>query len=214
MTLTVKEIAGLCGGAVYGDENAVVTNVVTDSRCAVKGSMFVALRGERTDGNKYIESAIDLGAACVLSERKAGNGTSIVVGDPLKALQTLAYNYKKRFSPKVFAVTGSVGKTTTKEFIYSVLSSGAKTQKSLGNYNSIIGLPLTVLQMQPGVEAMVFEMGMSGFHEIETMSKIARRSRYHEYRHVTYGDTRLARGYTQSEARNDRGYEKRRRARS
>ncbi|MBQ1846842.1 MAG: UDP-N-acetylmuramoyl-tripeptide--D-alanyl-D-alanine ligase [Clostridia bacterium] len=173
MTLTVKEIAGLCGGAVYGDENAVVTNVVTDSRCAVKGSMFVALRGERTDGNKYIESAIDLGAACVLSERKAGNGTSIVVGDPLKALQTLAYNYKKRFSPKVFAVTGSVGKTTTKEFIYSVLSSGAKTQKSLGNYNSIIGLPLTVLQMQPGVEAMVFEMGMSGFHEIETMSKIA-----------------------------------------
>ena len=173
MTLTVKEIAALCGGTVHGDENAVVTSAVTDSRCAVKGSMFVALKGERTDGNKYLESAVELGAACVLSQRVSAVGTSIVVDDPLKALQTLAYNYKKRFSPKVFAVTGSVGKTTTKEFVYSVLSAGAVTQKSLGNYNSIIGLPLTVLQMQEGVEAMVFEMGMSGFHEIETMSKIA-----------------------------------------
>ena len=173
MTLTVKEIAELCGGAVFGDENAVVTSVVTDSRCAVSGSMFVALKGERTDGNNYIDSAIELGAACVLSQRRPQSGTAIITDDPLKALQTLAYNYKKRFSPKVFAVTGSVGKTTTKEFVYSVLSAGAVTQKSLGNYNSIIGLPLTVLQMEPGVEAMVFEMGMSGFHEIETMSKIA-----------------------------------------
>ena len=173
MTLTVKEIADLCGGTVFGDENAVVTSVVTDSRCAVQGSMFVALKGERTDGNKYIESAIGLGAACVLASRRSEVGTTVLTDDPLKALQTLAYNYKKRFSPKVYAVTGSVGKTTTKEFVYSVLSAKATAQKSLGNYNSIIGLPLTVLQMQPGVEAMVFEMGMSGFHEIETMSKIA-----------------------------------------
>ncbi len=172
--MTAKEAAVLCDGRLTGDPSAEIKSFVTDSRKATPGCMFVALKGENTDGNKYLESAIDNGACCVLSEREPDHGTAIVVEDALKALQLMAKRFLDGRRPRVYAVTGSVGKTTTKEFIYAVISHGFKTQKTAGNYNSIIGLPLTVLEVEEGCEALVLEMGMSGFHEIETMSEIAK----------------------------------------
>ena len=172
--MTVKEAADLCDGRLIGDPSAEIKSFVTDSRKATPGCMFVALKGENTDGNKYLESAIDNGACCVLSEREPDHGNAIVVGDALKALQLMAKRFLQTRRPRVYAVTGSVGKTTTKEFIYAVISHGFKAQKTAGNYNSIIGLPLTVLEVEKGCEALVLEMGMSGFHEIETMSDIAK----------------------------------------
>lgn len=171
--MTASEAARLCEGRLTGDPDALIESFVTDSRKATPGCMFVALKGENTDGNKYLEAAIDAGASCVLSEREPERGTAVVVDDALKALQTISKKYLDRIDPKVYAVTGSVGKTTTKEFLYSVIKCGFRTQKTIGNYNSIIGLPLTALQVKDDCEALVLEMGMSGLHEIETMSKIA-----------------------------------------
>ncbi len=172
--MTSKEAAILCDGRLIGDPSAEIRSFVTDSRKATPGCMFVALKGENTDGNKYLESAIDNGACCVLAEREPERGTAIVTDDALKALQTMAKRFLDTRRPRVYAVTGSVGKTTTKEFIYSVINKGFVTQKTAGNYNSIIGLPLTVLEVKEGCEALVLEMGMSGFHEIEVMSEIAK----------------------------------------
>ena len=174
--MTAAEAAELCGGRLKGDPRAEISSFTVDSRKATPGSMFVALKGENTDGNKYLESAIDNGASCVLCEREPEYGSAVIVEDALKALQTMAEKYLSRTSPKVFAVTGSVGKTTTKEFVYSVISKGFRTQKTIGNYNSIIGLPLTVLDVREDTEALVLEMGMSGLHEIEVMSQIAKPS--------------------------------------
>ncbi|MBP5206886.1 MAG: UDP-N-acetylmuramoyl-tripeptide--D-alanyl-D-alanine ligase [Clostridia bacterium] len=174
--MTAAEAAALSEGRLTGDPQAEIDGFTVDSRKAVPGSMFVALKGENTDGNKYLESAIDNGASCVLSTREPERGTAIVVEDTLAALQKMAARFLLRTSPKVYAVTGSVGKTTTKQFVYSVISHGFRTQKTEGNYNSIIGLPLTVLETKPDTEALVLEMGMSGLHEIEVMSLIARPS--------------------------------------
>lgn len=174
--MTAAEAARLCNGTLTGDPFAEISSFTVDSRKATPGSMFVALKGENTDGNKYLESAIDNGASCVLCERKPEYGTAVIVPDALEALQKMAERFLERTSPKVFAITGSVGKTTTKEFVYAVISKGFRTQKTIGNYNSIIGLPLTVLDVRPDTEALVLEMGMSGLHEIEVMSRIARPS--------------------------------------
>ncbi len=172
--MTLKEAAELCKGRIVGDPSVEIKTFVTDSRKATPGCMFVALKGENTDGNKYLEAAIDAGASCVLSEREPAYGNAAVVEDALLALQLMAEKFMLSRKPKVFAVTGSVGKTTTKEFIYSVIKEGFRAQKTIGNYNSTIGLPLTVLGVRDDCEALVLEMGMSGFHEIEVMSKIAK----------------------------------------
>lgn len=172
--MTAKEAAILCEGTLKGDPGALIKTFVTDSRKVTEGAMFVALKGENTDGNKYLEAAVDAGASCVLGERESERGNCIVVPDALKALQLMSKKFLDNRRPRVYAVTGSVGKTTTKEFIYSVIKEGFKTQKTIGNYNSIIGLPLTVLDVKEGCEALVLEMGMSNLHEIEVMSEIAK----------------------------------------
>ncbi len=172
--MTSETAAKLCEGILYGDPRAEIKSFVTDSRKVTEGAMFVALKGENTDGNRFLEAAADAGASCLLGERRSERGNCIVVPDALKALQLMSKKFLDGRRPKVFAVTGSVGKTTTKEFVYSVISHGFKAQKTIGNYNSIIGLPLTVLDVKEGCEALVLEMGMSGFHEIETMSEIAK----------------------------------------
>ena len=172
--MTAQTAARLCEGRLIGDPRAEIKSFVTDSRKVTEGAMFVALKGENTDGNRFLEAAVDAGASCVLGEREAERGNCIVVPDALKALQLMSKKFLDGRRPRVFAVTGSVGKTTTKEFIYSVISHGFVTQKTIGNYNSIIGLPLTVLDVKEGCEALVLEMGMSGLHEIEVMSDIAK----------------------------------------
>ncbi len=174
--MTAAEAAALSGAELHGDPETLITGFTVDSRKVESGFMFVALKGENTDGNKYLEAALDNGASCVLCSRLPERGTALLTSDPLAALQRMAAEFLKRTSPRVYAVTGSVGKTTTKQFVYSVISKGFRTQKTEGNYNSIIGLPLTVLETRPDTEALVLEMGMSGLHEIEVMSEISRPS--------------------------------------
>lgn len=167
---TVAQAAEACGGKIVGDKNAEICSVVIDSRCASSGAMFAALKGENTDGVAFIDSAIENGACCVLSTKAPKSGNAIIVKDTLKALMEIARFYRDRTSPITIAVTGSVGKTTTKEFVASVVAMKYKTQKTNGNYNSTIGLPLTLFELKDDTEALVLEMGMGGLGEIEAMS--------------------------------------------
>lgn len=169
--LTSSQAAAYCGGVLRGAD-AEITGFAIDSRAVRPGDMFVALKGENTDGHKYIQNAYDAGAVCVLCETEA-NGSCIIVDDSLKALQKIGSGYLKTIDPTVFAVTGSVGKTTTKQFISSALSARFITQKTEGNYNSTIGLPLTLLNTKTDCQALVLEMGMSAPGEISTMSALA-----------------------------------------
>ncbi len=167
---TIEQAAMACGGRVVGDPNTEIFSVVIDSRCASHGAMFAALKGENTDGVEYIDCAIDNGACCVLSTKSPKKGNAIIVPDTLKALMKIAQFYRDRTSPITIAVTGSVGKTTTKEFVASVVAMKYRTQKTNGNYNSTIGLPLTLFELKDDTEALVLEMGMGGLGEIEAMS--------------------------------------------
>ena len=184
-TYTPAEIAGitggelrLCGGADGGER---VTAVAIDSREAAPGVLFAAIKGERNDGNDFIPQALDAGCSCFLCQfvpdeavQSGKPFSAVIVGDTVKAMGALASEYRNHTKAKFAAVTGSVGKTTTKEFIYAVASASFRTYKTQGNYNSTIGLPLTVFGIGPEDEVVVLEMGMSNFGEIEFMSRIAR----------------------------------------
>lgn len=183
--LTMSELARICGGmlcCVGGETNKDThfTYICTDSRESSEGALFVALDGERVDGHDYIGAALSSGGDCVLCERipealtEAGhNYVAVVVDDSVKALGELAKAYDRRTNHRKVAITGSVGKTTTKEFVASVLAEGFKVHKTEGNYNSNIGMPLSMLSMSDGTEVSVLEMGMSDFGEIEYLSRIA-----------------------------------------
>ncbi len=172
----LSEAAKWCCGTLVG-EDCEVCSAEIDSRKIKSGEgvMFVALKGDNTDGHNYISKAVENGAACVLCSHDAQGRSSLVVEDTLKALGDIANGFKNRIKTleKTFAVTGSVGKTTTKEFMASVFKTTYKTHKTDGNFNSVIGLPLTVFDMENDVEAAVFEMGMSSFGEIAAMVDIA-----------------------------------------
>lgn len=178
-TPDVKEIASAVGGrleAVGSPKNGTVDNISHDSRDCDKGTLFCAIRGERFDGHDFINDAVALGACAVLCdhvpEGAAGDFYAVVVDDTVKALGALA-KYYKSFSKAIFvAVTGSVGKTTTKEFIAAVASESFKTHKTQGNYNNEIGLPLTLFALEADDEVAVVEMGMSERGEIEYMSRL------------------------------------------
>lgn len=155
-----------------------IKGVSIDSRHIEKGQLFVPFVGENVDGHQFIEQALRDGAGAVFFQRDSqievpNNGPVIVVEDTLVALQQLAKAYIKEVNPTVIAVTGSNGKTTTKDMIENVLSTNYRVKKTLGNYNNEIGLPLTILQLDHDTEISILEMGMSGFHEIELLSNIA-----------------------------------------
>ena len=180
--LTMTELAEICGGmlcCVGGEVNRDIPfrSVCTDSREAAEGTLFVALGGERVDGHDYIAAAVSSGNDCVLCERipKAIDRkyVAVVVDDSLRAVGELAKAYDRRINHRKVAITGSVGKTTTKEFVASVLSEGFRVHKTEGNYNSNIGMPLSMLSMQNDTEVSVLEMGMSNRGEIEYLSRIA-----------------------------------------
>lgn len=173
--LQCEAIAKWCGGKLngYGE----VTAVVTDSRKIVSGCLFVALKGEKFDGHDFIDEAYANGAVGVLSEKvaKVPKGCFIIlVSDTLKAFAKIAQGYRSLFHIPVVGVTGSVGKTSTKEYIASVLSQKYETLKTQGNLNNEIGLPSMALQLEKKHEAAVFEMGMSDFGEIERLSTVCR----------------------------------------
>jgi len=176
MQLTILEILAACKGRlINGDMNreAIITSVSTDSRQIQPGALFVPLLGERVDGHDFISHVLDNGAACVLTEKtNMGPGPIIHVHSTRRALMDLAAYYRRKHDIKVVAITGSAGKTTTKDMISYVLARKFKTQKTLGNFNNDIGLPLSIFQLTPEDEVLVLEMGMNHGGEIHELSLV------------------------------------------
>lgn len=176
--MTIKNIAGACKGKLCNDNgnSAEAVCVVIDSRKIQAGGIFIAVRGERVDGHSFIPEVAEKGALAIVCEREPENCSVpfILVEDSLKALKEIAEFYRKQLTIPVIGITGSVGKTSTKEMIASVLSEGFHVLKTEGNFNNEIGLPLTVLRIRPEHEAAVLEMGISDFGEMHRLSRIAR----------------------------------------
>lgn len=150
--------------------------VSTDSRSMEKGAMFVALKGENFDGNRFAQSALDKGAGCVVVSCGSGmrdGDRVIVVEDTLEALQSIARRHRSSFRIPVIALTGTNGKTTTKELVSAVLSAKYKVTATEGNLNNHIGVPLTLLRIAPETEIAVIEMGASHPGEIADLAAIA-----------------------------------------
>ena len=172
--ITLRDAAQWCGGTVEEKyEDVVFDGAGNDTRSLQPGQLFIALQGVR-DGHDYIPAAIAKGAAAVLCSRKVGDYPAILVKDPRTALGDVAREALKRIGAKVVAVTGSVGKSTTKEMIAAVLSGTFRVSKTPANHNNDIGMPMAVLAMPENTEVAVLEMGMNHFGEIAYLSQIAR----------------------------------------
>ena len=150
-------------------------SVQTDTRKLKAGDIFFALKGPTFNGNSFSEQALNNGAACVVIDEKEFEipGKTFLVPDTLSALQELALHHRKQFDIPFIAITGSNGKTTTKELIHAVLSSSFKTYTTEGNLNNHIGIPLTILKIKPGAEIAVIEMGANHLKEIAGYCQIA-----------------------------------------
>ena len=177
--MSLGKITEACGGIFHGtlEEQAyVVESITTDSRQAEKGCLFVAIPGERVDGHDFIPSVFEKGALAVISERELENpaGPYIQVESSLEAVKGIAAYYREQLDIKVVGITGSVGKTSTKEVIASVLAQKYNVLKTLGNFNNELGLPLTVFRLRDEHQVAVLEMGISHFGEMHRLAKIAR----------------------------------------
>lgn len=155
-------------------ENIHITDICIDSRKVKKGSLFVAIKGEHVDGHDYIQKAFENGAVCAIAQKHTNaDGIILYTENTIKSLGQLAKFYCNKFSAlDIVEVTGSVGKTTTKDMIFSVLKQEYSTLKTQGNYNNEIGLPLTVFGLDENVSKAVFELGMSQFGEIQYLTSI------------------------------------------
>ncbi len=175
---TAREICAAVGGTLLQDSGAPVTGVTTDSRAVQPGQLFIPLVGERFDGHAYIARALDGGAAGCLTAREPETllpgKLYIQVADTRLALKALASWYRDKFDLPVVQVTGSAGKTTTKEMIASVLSQRYNTLRTEGNFNNDIGAPLTLLRLMPEHQAAVIETGMNHFGEIRYLGEMVR----------------------------------------
>ena len=178
MPCTAREICAAVGGTLLQDSGAPVTGVTTDSRAVQPGQLFIPLVGERFDGHAYISKALDGGAAGCLTAREPETllpgKLYIQVADTRLALKALASWYRDKFDLPVVQVTGSAGKTTTKEMIASVLSQRYNTLRTEGNFNNDIGAPLTLLRLMPEHQAAVIETGMNHFGEIRYLGEMVR----------------------------------------
>ena len=176
---TVAALCAAVGGKLLsGASAAVVTGVTTDSRAASDGQLFIPLTGERFDGHAYIDSALSAGAAGCLTARVPETMQPgkfyIQVADTRLALKALAAWYRSRFTLPVVQITGSAGKTTTKEMVAAVLSRRYDTLKTQANFNNDIGTPLTLLGLAPQHQAAVIETGMNHFGEIRYLGEMVR----------------------------------------
>lgn len=166
------------GTVLCGNVSVEITDITTDSRKITNGCLFIPLVGERFDGHDFIEKAITGGALATLTSKdiecNKENAVVIRVKDTMVALRKIAEYYRGLFNIPIVGLTGSVGKTTTKEMVAQVLSQKMNTLKTEGNFNNEIGLPITVFRLNNTHECAVLEMGMSGFGEIDRLSSIAK----------------------------------------
>ena len=175
---TLQEIAAACGGTYVGSDemkNVCITSVERDSREVKEGSLFLAIKGGRADGHDFIEKCYAQGAVCAICEKAPANAVKpyILVPSTLDAVKEIGRAYREKFDIPVVGVSGSVGKTSTKEMLCAVLSQRYRTHKTQGNLNNELGVPLTLLSMPEDTEAAVIEMGISGFGEMERLSRMA-----------------------------------------
>lgn len=180
MIWKVRDIVKICNGKLYcGDENVTCQKFSNDTRTINNGDIYIGIKGDQFDGNSFYQDAFEKGAgACILeksyeSEIKVTDKPIIIVKDSIEALKNLAMAKLEIYKPKVIAVTGSVGKTSTRDMIYSIISKKYKTLIPEKNYNNHIGLPLTILKLQDE-EIILLEMGMNHLGEIEYLSNIAK----------------------------------------
>lgn len=177
--MSLQKIADACGGTYHGPEESLsreVSCVVIDSRKIQKDGLFIAIRGARVDGHTFIPQVMEKGALCSVSEQDLGDVPYpyIKVDSCEQALKDIAEHYRRSLNIKVVGISGSVGKTSTKEMIASVLSQKYNVLKTEGNFNNEIGLPLTVFNLREEHEVAVLEMGISGFGEMTRLARIAR----------------------------------------
>ncbi len=187
MGWSLAEILAATGGKLdRAGKRSRFGEVVTDSAKAKKGSVFVALKGERLDGHRFVGEAVRRGAACVIAHRAlahsaVGGATVVRVADTLRALGGLAHFRRRKLAPKVMAITGSNGKTTTKEMLAAILEEASlngqplrgKVLKTEGNFNNLVGLPLTLLRLRKQDKVAVVELGTNHPGEIERLAEIA-----------------------------------------
>ena len=179
--ITAHALARMCRGVLQNEEysNFKINSLCTDSREADENTAFFALVGERVNGHDYIPAAISAGCRCIISQEPVSheilekNVAVIAVKDSEMALSYMASAQLEGRAYPVVAVTGSVGKTTTKDMIAAVMREGKSTYVSSGNHNSVIGMPLSVMEIPEDCECAILEMGMSDFGEIERMSLVA-----------------------------------------
>lgn len=175
--ITLKSVAQAVNGKISDEKynDVVIENITTDTRKISEGDLFIPLKGENFDGHKFIEQAFEKGALCCLSAENTESEKAVIyVSDTRKALRDLAEYYISLFDIPVVGITGSVGKTTTKDMIASVLMQKYNVLKTEGNFNNEIGLPLTVFKITEDTQVAVLEMGMNSFGEIHNLSKIAK----------------------------------------
>ncbi len=174
--LTLGEVARAAGGALLDADPAVTAGaVVADSRQVTRGALFVALPGSRADGASFAPAALAAGAAAVLARRGAvAAGARVEVGDPLAGLAGVAAELRARSSARVVGITGSVGKTTTKDLLAAVLATRLRTVANAASFNNELGLPLTLARLEPDTEALVVELGARGPGHIATLARLAR----------------------------------------
>ena len=171
---------GTCPAAgmavIRGYSGKEAAGIVIDSRKVEPGDIFVAIRGERVDGHQFIREVFDKGAIAVVCEEEPEElpGPCIRVEDSLAALRQIAAFYREQMPIPIVGITGSVGKTSTKEFVASVLAQKYKTHKTQGNFNNEIGVPLTLLAMPEDTEAAVVEMGINHFGEMHRLSEMVK----------------------------------------
>ena len=176
--MSLHEITKACGGTYYGSEALAsrdVTGVAIDSRKIEQGFLFVPIKGARVDGHNFIPQVMEAGALATLSEKPLGNVSFpyILVDSAQQALKDLARHYRQALGIKVVGISGSVGKTSTKEMIASVLAQKYSVLKTAGNFNNEIGLPLTVFNIRDDHDVAVLEMGISDFGEMDRLASIA-----------------------------------------
>ncbi|MGI6174582.1 MAG: UDP-N-acetylmuramoyl-tripeptide--D-alanyl-D-alanine ligase [Christensenellales bacterium] len=175
---TIQDIVSACSGTFVGNTaelDTVVEHIVIDSREAGAHSLYIPIVGERLDGHSFIQDAYDRGAVCCLSQQSLDTGRPFIrVEDTRLAFQRIAYHHRARFGVKMVGITGSVGKTTTKELVACVLAQQYRVLKTEGNFNNQTGVPLTLLRLNETHEVGVLELGTNHFGEIRSLSHIVR----------------------------------------